>query len=76
MLFLFHVFDLNNSDQLRYGKDQEFPLAKTHAVAILNELLAGHYDLEITRHGTGNFDTRYEVRPIITTTTTAPAPAA
>lgn len=74
MLFHFYVFDLNNPDQLKYGKDQEFLLAKTHAVAILIELEAGHFDLEITRRGTGNFDTKYEVKPIITTTPPAPTP--
>lgn len=76
MLFHFHVLNLDNLEQVKYGRDQEFLLAKTHAVAILDELIAGHYDLEITRRGSSNFGTRYEVKPILPATTTKPAAAA
>jgi hypothetical protein len=76
MLFHFHILDLDNPEQLKYGRDQEFLLARTHAVAILDELIAGHYDLEITRRGTSNLGTRYEVKPILPATTTKTAAAA
>ncbi len=66
MRFHFYVRNLDDPDQLKYGPDEEFLLAKTRAVPILRELLAGHYDLEITRHGRpGSIDTRYEVKPIL-----------
>lgn len=76
MLFHFYVRDLDNPDQVKYGTEQEFLLSKTHAIAILDEFEKGHYDLEITRHGTTNRDTRYEVKPIITATTTNTTPEA
>lgn len=75
MLFHFHILDLDNPEQLKYGRDQEFLLARTHAVAILDELIAGHYDLEINRRGTSNLGTRYEVKPILPATTTKTAAA-
>jgi len=66
MKFYFYVFDLDYPEQLKYGKEQEFLLAKTHAKNILDCLIRGDYDLEITRHGLTNNDTRYEVKPIVT----------
>jgi hypothetical protein len=64
MKYHFYVLNLDNPDQLKYGHDQEFLLAETHVLAVLRQLDAGNYDLEITRHGSGNLDTWYEVKPI------------
>jgi len=71
MKYHFYVFNLDDPEQLRYGKDQEFLLVKTHSKNILDCFIQGHYDLKITRHGKGPFDTRYEVEPIVTTPATA-----
>lgn len=68
----FYVLDLDDPEEVQFGEAREFLMSKTQCGDILNYLMLGYRDMEITRHGDDK-KTWYEVKIIKAATASAAA---